>query len=53
MLWWLVARFDQCMFGMIFEVDTIPMRERTKLTINMTPLYAAVDLKFSHCGHDH
>jgi hypothetical protein len=49
----MVARFDQCMFGLMSKVDKIPMRKRTKFMTNMTPLYAAFDKKFCDCGHDH
>ena len=49
----LVARFDQCCFGLVSKVDGTPMRKRTKVMTNMNAVQNAFDKKFCDCGHEH
>ena len=49
----LMARFDQCMFGLVSKVDKTPMRKRTRFMTNMHELHAVFHRKFCDCSHDH
>ena len=49
----LVARFDQCMFGLVSKVDRTPMRKRTRFMTNIHELHKAFNKKFCDCSHPH
>jgi hypothetical protein len=49
----LMARFDQCMFGLVSKVDKTPMRKRTRFMTNMHDLQAVFHRKFCDSSHDH
>lgn len=49
----LLARFDQCMFGLVSKVDKTPMRKRTRFMTNIKHLKIAFNKKFCDCSHDH
>ena len=48
----LVAMCDQCCFGLVSNVDCVPMQKRTMLMTNIEPLHEAFDKMFCDCGHD-
>jgi hypothetical protein len=48
-----VARFDQCMYGLISKVDGIPMRKRTRFMSNIAPLNECFNNKFCDKSHRH
>jgi len=47
----LVARFDQCMFGLVSKVDKLAMRKRTRFMTNVTEVHTKFHNCF--CGQDH
>ena len=49
----LVARFDQCMFGLVSKVGCIPMRKRTRFMSNIASLNECFNNKFCDKSHRH
>ena len=48
-----LARFDQCMFGLVSEVEKARMRKRTGILTNIGPLYHAFNRRFCDQKHAH
>jgi len=48
-----IARFDQCMFGLVSKVDRIPMRKRTRFLTNMPEVLEMFHKKFCDQSHEH
>jgi hypothetical protein len=56
--WWVdrgayMARFDQCMFGLVSKVDGVRMKKRTRFMTNIKQLYDAFDKKVCDKTHEH
>jgi hypothetical protein len=48
-----IARFDQCMFGLVSKVDGVRMKKRTRFMTNIKQLYDAFDKKVCDKTHEH